>query len=195
MYKKKIIRNIKWQDKASSYHRNFLDYIITFFFTLKFNKIKIGKNTIIKRKNEFKLSSNAEIKIGNNSILKESSFFLLTKPRPKLLIGDHVGIGRNSYIAIKSTLNIGSYTRTGHNLTILDNEHDTKNHDYIMNQNAIIKEISIGKDCWIGSNVTILKGVRIHDGAVIGASSLVNKEIGPNEIWAGNPARFIRKRS
>lgn len=40
----------------------------------------------------------------------------------------------------------------------------------------------------------IMPGVRIADGAVIGARSVVTKNIGPYEIWAGNPARFIKKR-
>ena len=46
---------------------------------------------------------------------------------------------------------------------------------------------------FIGSNVTILKGVTIGDEAVVGAGSIVTKDIPAGEIWAGNPARFIRK--
>ncbi len=49
----------------------------------------------------------------------------------------------------------------------------------------------IGNDVWIGCNATILRGVRIGDGAVVGANSLVNKEVPPYAIVAGSPARII----
>lgn len=53
---------------------------------------------------------------------------------------------------------------------------------------------TIGNDVWIGSRAIILGGTNIADGAVIGSGSVVTKDIGPYEIWAGNPAKFIRKR-
>lgn len=52
----------------------------------------------------------------------------------------------------------------------------------------------IGNDVWLGVRTVVLGGVSISDGAVIGAGSIVTKDVGPYEIWAGNPARFIRKR-
>ena len=55
-------------------------------------------------------------------------------------------------------------------------------------------QTKIGNDVWLGIRTIILVGVTIGDGAVIGAGSIVTKDVGPYEIWAGNPARFIRKR-
>ena len=52
----------------------------------------------------------------------------------------------------------------------------------------------IGNDVWIGANAMVKSGVHIADGAVIGMGSVVTKDVGPYEIWAGNPARLIRKR-
>lgn len=52
----------------------------------------------------------------------------------------------------------------------------------------------IGNDVWLGIRTIVLGGVSIGDGAVIGGGSVVTKDVGPYEIWAGNPARFIRKR-
>lgn len=60
--------------------------------------------------------------------------------------------------------------------------------------NPYDKRIFIGNDVWIGNDVTILQNKIISDGAVIGANSVVTHNVGPYEIWAGNPARFIRKR-
>ena len=53
---------------------------------------------------------------------------------------------------------------------------------------------SIGNDVWIGTHVLIKSGVNIANGAVIGMGSVVTKNVGPYEIWAGNPARLIKKR-
>ena len=52
----------------------------------------------------------------------------------------------------------------------------------------------IGCDVWIGQNAVILPGVRIGDGAIIGASSVVGSDVAPYSIVAGNPARALRKR-
>lgn len=52
----------------------------------------------------------------------------------------------------------------------------------------------IGNDVWIGAESMIMPGCQIADGAVIAARAVVTKNIGPYEIWGGNPARFIKKR-
>lgn len=56
------------------------------------------------------------------------------------------------------------------------------------------KKTVIGNDVWIGSNCLIKSGITIEDGAIIGMGSVVTKNVGKYEIWAGNPAKFIRKR-
>ena len=61
-------------------------------------------------------------------------------------------------------------------------------------QYSPFQKVHIGNDVWIGSHVLIKSGVTISDGAVIGMGSVVTHDVGPYEIWAGNPARMIRKR-
>lgn len=63
------------------------------------------------------------------------------------------------------------------------------NHNFVSTKQTII-----GNDVWIGNNALIKSGITIHNGAVIGMGSVVTKNVGPYEIWAGNPAKFIRKR-
>ncbi|WP_298623583.1 CatB-related O-acetyltransferase [uncultured Legionella sp.] len=52
----------------------------------------------------------------------------------------------------------------------------------------------IGNDVWIGNSATIMQGIKIGDGAIIGTNSLVTKDVAPYSIVGGNPARVIRKR-
>jgi virginiamycin A acetyltransferase len=54
--------------------------------------------------------------------------------------------------------------------------------------------IIVGNDVWIGRGATIMPGVKIGDGAIVGAYSLVTKDVAPYTIVGGNPAKFIRKR-
>lgn len=56
------------------------------------------------------------------------------------------------------------------------------------------KKTCVGSDVWLGIGVIVLAGASIGHGAVIGAGSVVTKDVPPYEVWAGNPARFIRKR-
>ncbi len=60
--------------------------------------------------------------------------------------------------------------------------------------NAITSKTSIGNDVWLGAGTIVKSGVHISTGAVVGGGSVVTKDIPPYEIWAGNPAKLIRKR-
>lgn len=55
-------------------------------------------------------------------------------------------------------------------------------------------DVRIGNDVWIGHGVTIMSGITISDGAVLATNAVVTKDVGPYEIWGGNPAKLIKKR-
>jgi acetyltransferase-like isoleucine patch superfamily enzyme len=55
-------------------------------------------------------------------------------------------------------------------------------------------DVAIGNDVWIGQDALILSGVTVGDGAVIGARSVVARDVEPFSIWVGNPARHVRYR-
>lgn len=121
-------------------------------------------------------------------------------------IGKYSYIGNNSFV---SDTDIGSFTSISTDCYIGGTSHPTDwvstspvfhKWENIMKKNfarhefEIFKRTTIGNDVWIGNRVMIKAGVKISDGAVVGMGSIVTKDIGPYEIWAGNPARLIRKR-
>lgn len=59
----------------------------------------------------------------------------------------------------------------------------------------LLGKVNIGNKCFIGMNTLIINSVNIGDNAVIGAGSIITCDIPENEVWAGNPARMIKKRS
>ena len=87
---------------------------------------------------------------------------------------------------------IGEGSLIGHNVIIA-----TLNHDMDPYHRADLhpKPVHIGKRVWIGSGSILLPGVTIGDNSIIGAGSIVTKDVAPNTIVAGNPAKFIKNLS
>ena len=113
----------------------------------------------------------------------------------KLTMGERVTLNDNSYLACAGGVEIGNDVMIGHGVSILSNSHKFDRVDVPMNyQGESFGKVKIGNNVWIGAKATILKGVTIGDGAIIGAHSLVNKDVMPNEIVGGAPARRIRMR-
>ena len=110
--------------------------------------------------------------------------------------GKNITIGKNVFINAccrfqdQGGITIGDNTLIGHNTTII-----TLNHDLSPNFRANItpKPVVIGQKVWIGSDCTILPGVEIGDGAIIGAGSVVTKSVPENVVVAGNPAVIIKE--
>jgi len=103
-------------------------------------------------------------------------------------------LGRNCLISSGKSIVINSGCLIAELVVIRDH-----NHQYNLNDDKIISLginagcITIEKNVWIGAKVTILKGVTIGENAVIGAHSLVNKNINKNSLALGTPARIIKQ--
>ncbi len=113
----------------------------------------------------------------------------------KLTIGDDVGFS-NSTICCREEISIGDHTIIGGNCKIWDTDfHPTsiEQRTIDINSNAKTSPIHIGKHVFIGADSTIMKGVNIGDFSVVGAGSVVRTNIPGKEVWAGNPAVFIKK--
>ncbi len=122
------------------------------------------------------------------------SFFIGKKG--KLEIGKNVGIS-SSTIVCQNNIEIGDNVKIGGNVVIYDTDfHSLNPQNRLFSKSDIedtnILPIKIGNNAFIGAHSTILKGVTIGENAIVGACSVVTKSIPKNEIWAGNPAKFIK---
>jgi acetyltransferase-like isoleucine patch superfamily enzyme len=115
--------------------------------------------------------------------------------------GDNCSVGEHTRIVSLNMIKIGNRVMIAHNVNILDNNshpidaklrHSDFLNNYLENEReveVVNKEIIIEDDVWIGFNTIILKGVRIGRGAIIGAGSIVTKDIAPWTVNVGNPIR------
>jgi acetyltransferase-like isoleucine patch superfamily enzyme len=114
---------------------------------------------------------------------------LVTYDSGRIEIGSHTFINYGSSIAARASVKIGSYCHLGHYLFVMDNDqHDVARHTVVPQSYPVVIEDNV----WIGSKVVILPGVRIGSRAVIGAGSIVTRDIPPRCVAAGNPARVLR---
>ena len=111
-----------------------------------------------------------------------------------LTLGNGSGIGANS--SVPSDVIIGENVMIGEELLIFTSNHGVENNGIPMGAQKMTESrtVVIGNDVWIGARVIILPGVHIGNGVVIGAGSVVTKDVPDCEIWGGNPAHFLKKR-
>ncbi len=156
--------------------------------------MKIGKNTRIPK---IKVTWPHQVLIGEKCILEHQIFFKydgIWKKEPSILIGDGVFIGAFSEFNISGKITIGKNAMIASGCKFIDHNHGMALNEPMNTQKQEIVPIEIGEEVWLGANVIVLKGVKIGKGAVIAAGSVVLKDIGDYEIYAGVPARFIKKR-
>lgn len=177
-----------------------------FKLVMKLNKVKFGKNLNLYGVPVIFKKGGSQLNIGENCTIKSSflsnlvglsqrTIIVTRTEEAKIKIGNNVGISGATIYARKG-ITIGDNTLIGGNVKILDNdfhpiEVEARNLD--IKEKIGIRKIKIGKDCFIGANSLILKGVEIGDGSVVGAGSVVTGKFPSNVVIAGNPARVIKE--
>lgn len=155
----------------------------------------------------FSLAPGAQVRFGKRVMLISAAYFSepgighpvvirLLNGQAKLTIGDNVGISGGG-ICVQTEVRIGNGVQLGAGAFITDTDFhplalgaNRRSHE-----NALTAPVVIDDNVFIGMNSIILKGVHIGQNSIVGAGSVVAKSIPPNEVWAGNPAKFIKKLS
>ena len=148
-------------------------------------KFRIGENLFINNtinsnpigsysRCTFFVDKGASLIIGKNLGISQSAI----NCKIRIVIGNNVKIGGGSYIYDSDFHSLDAKLRLSHQ-SDFSNTHKSP--------------ILIGNNVFVGAHSIILKGVTIGDNSIVGAGSVVTKNIPTNEIWAGNPAKFIRK--
>jgi acetyltransferase-like isoleucine patch superfamily enzyme len=143
--------------------------------------IRIGRRVVINSSYE------------SNPVGGQRTCFLIKGDGAVIEIGDDVGMS-NVLIAARERVTIENGVALGAGCKILDTDfHSSDYAERIADVNIPTRPVTIQARAFIGMDAVILKGVTIGEEAVIGARAVVARSVPAGEIWAGNPARFIRK--
>lgn len=199
---KKII--LKWYDSAKATHNTEIENnrILN-----NHRQASIGEGTIVSVEASLHNHSNdnSKLKIGKECMINGQLF--LFAHGGEIQIGDHVFIGSDTKIWSARKIIVGNRVLIAHNVNIHDNishplNSKLRHEDYMFiykngsrqktNIDLRENEIIIGDDVWIGFNSTIMKGVIIGEGAIIGANTVVTNNVPPFAVVIGNPQKIIK---
>jgi acetyltransferase-like isoleucine patch superfamily enzyme len=183
--------------------------ICTYITLLKFwlFKISIGKDfisngiPIVDICKGGKMSVGISFRLNNgmkhNIIGRQQKCIFIVGEDSNLVIGNNVAISGTAIICHNEIV-IRDNVRIGGNTVIYDTDfHDINYKKRIMipenTSNVLSKRVEIMDNVFVGAHVTILKGVTIGSNSVIGAGSVISKNIPENQMWAGNPAIFLKE--
>lgn len=150
-------------------------------------RIFIGRASIIRRLK--KISFGKNVRIGDFVRIQ------MYHEDAKLILKDNVYMGNRNSFLLGGSITIGENTLLASDILITSENHgnDPESSLSYGKQDLICKDVIIGNGCWIGEKVVVLPGVSIGDKSIIGASSVVTKDIPAYCIAAGNPAKVIKK--
>ncbi len=114
---------------------------------------------------------------------------LVTNPGGVIAIGDRVFINSGVSISAHQLVKIGNRCQIGNYSLLMDNDYHQVGD---LSQPGVTKPIILEDDVWLGARVIVLKGVTIGQGAVIGAGSVVTRDIPPRSVAVGAPARVVK---
>ncbi|RQS34589.1 acyltransferase [Burkholderia sp. Bp8992] len=169
---KSFYRFVRWRFKpavcfylGNHLFMNYMPYRVRHWFLGRFCQVRIGRDSSIAMGC---FVTGYHISIGNNTV-----------------------VNRYTYLDGRVPLTIGNNVNISHYTLIQTLTHDPQNPDFV----CLCKPVVIEDHVWIGARAIISPGVRIGEGAVVGAGSVVTRDVEPYTIVAGNPARFIKERT
>ena len=154
---------------------------------------KIGENVIFE--DGVLVFHPENIEIGNNVYMGHNTI-LKGYCKNKMSIGDHTWIGQNCFLHSAGGITIGKAVGIGPMVKILTSVHKEEKDllKPIIFCDLKFNEVVIKDGCDIGMGSIILPGVKIEEGSIVGAGSVVTKDIPPYSVVVGNPAKVLRKR-
>lgn len=157
--------------------------------------LRLGPSVLIEQDPGCHIIAGAGSSVGAGSILIAQS---QSEKNFHIILGERVAINEyNNLRAAGGDIRIGNFCQIAQFCTLVASNHTIETTQKIIDApwDTSKHSIAIEDDVWIGANCVILPGVTIGRGAVIGAGSVVTKNVPPYSVFAGNPARYLKTRS
>ena len=166
---------------------------IRFPWLLRVGKsVSLGDNVHVNALSKGGVTLGDRVSIRENAVLQLSSH--LDHLGDQIVIEDDVYIGPGAFIGAAATIRIGARTLIGPGLIIIAEGHDFAGTQPVFDQGVSRSGVTIGPECWLGARVTVLDGVQIGRGCVIGAGSVVTRSLPDYAVAMGVPARVTKIR-
>ena len=168
----------------------------SFFKKVHFKRRNCGENVFIHPTAQLIGLNN--ISIGSNSLISEGCWFNVNFRSTNdigISIGNNCHIGRRNFFSSGPLISIGDYSFTSVDCHFLGCGHSFNDPRTPYNLAGLTKggKIRIGVNCWLATSVTVLEGVSIGHGSIVGARSLVVSDVPPFSLVIGSPARVIKR--
>ncbi len=161
-------------------------------FYLRFKGLRFGRGLTLE--GDVEVTAPKNVRLGRYVRLGKD-VYLGAWPEGKLVVGDNSYIGRWTIILAHQSVIIGNECLIAPGCHITDVNHGIAPGELIRKQPLVSKPVRIGNDVWAGTGCSILPGVTIGDGAVVGARSVVTDDVPSNAIVVGSPAKLLRYRT
>lgn len=173
---------------------NILKHIIT-FIKVKVNHLNSGGANYIGL--DVKFVNRGTITLGNFVIIRPSTRIYASNAQSLVSFGDGTEIGEHSTISSCNRVIFGNDVLTGPHIFVADHNHAYENPFAPVSKQGVkcssTDEVVIGEGSWLGTNVVVVGNVHIGKHCVIGANSVVTKDIPDYSVAAGIPAKVIKK--
>lgn len=135
----------------------------------------------------YKIIFGKRYSVGKNSTFRGKFKITIDGEKSKLKIGDNCFFNNFCSISCMNKICIGSGTIMGEGVKIYDHNHKfSYKNKLLKDQGYSLGEVSVGENCWIGSNVVLLKGTNLGDGCVISAGCVIDFSVEPHTIVKNN---------
>lgn len=177
-----------------------IDGILNTYNTGKYYNINMKNHVVIEYPSD-KIVGEEHITLGEETCIGKRAVITAIDRigTPSIVIGSYVAIGDDCHITAVNSITIGDGCLLGKKVTITDNSHGENlaiEEMMISPRKRIVYSkgpVVIGKNVWIGDKATICPNITIGDGAIIGANSVVTKDVPAFSIVVGSPARIIKQ--
>lgn len=147
-------------------------------------RVRLGRGVLIK------VVKGGRMHLADDVVVEANARLLASG---ELVVGERGFIGQGAIIVACDRISIGSDALIAEYVTIRDQDHGIAQSGVPYNRQKLqTSPIQIGDNVWLGSKVAVVSGTRIADGCVVGANSVVTRDLPPGSVCVGSPARAVK---
>lgn len=157
---------------------------------LRYPRAQLGDRCDLGPGVRLRIGATASVVVGDRCVIDEGT---VIECRGRLSVGERTVVGHHCTFAVAEEVSIGSDCLIAELVSIRDHDHAFEQTDIpVLDQGQRVAPVRIGRNVWLGAKVTVTRGVTIGDDTVVGANSVVTRDLPAGVVAVGAPARVVR---